>query len=1011
MKGSEYVVHFDCGRPDAARLGGKGASLCRLVSQGHLVPPGFVVTVDAFYATCRHVGLSDALEKLIASVTRTSPDEASGEILRRGFASGSLPHDVRKAIADSVEILRLWNNNTVGLIARSSATSEDGAAHSFAGIFESLQVVNPESLESKVLEVWSSVFSPRALSYVRFVNLNRLPAMGVVVQRFLEASRSGVMFTTYPQRERRTLIEHVDGGCEKLVKGEVTPEKLWLKDRQHAAAIESSLKPAHIQELARLAGTLEAEFDGPQDVEWVIYEDRVHLVQSRPITTTLPDVADAGRLPSVGGMPPMLTGTPASPGIGSGETHLVFNIEQALRLRRGQVLVTPMTNPDMVVAMRNAAAIVTDVGGMICHAAIVSRELDLPCVVGTEIASQTCRQGDMVTVDGGRGVVYSGEVNIRVESSRALDWGDLWSIWSESVGPTRGFVPIIPSVNGLSGVPANVRFAALTPDFDLRSDPHGLWFDLEALTESELSARLDAYFQHAARLAKNERLESLYVLVENRDLASAVNKSVNRAGAPLRILTDPSEVPARPVAAAALAEGSNGTGILGGIDAAKEAAYDTMRFFGHRPDQRITTMPLVSRRRRWWTMLPEYGRYHGEFATDQETGEFAWLEVRPEVVISTLLKSLVQPGFEMIPRVLRFSKLPPLYTKWIKCRYYFRADTFAKVWRALVDATWDTRYMADLMRRVRASYEHLAEVLILFPATDEELARIEPGQIAALISSWWPRWVEFFALCWFIQAQGDDILYPFIEETVNDNLKRLSSPPVCVRWPTSVALVAPTTPVLSGAYVADVGTLRQLLDSAGLGTTKAAMSAMERGEVSEIARQIEAHLAKWHWMRDRDLLFEPWDTPERVVATALKTEPHTPVDYEANLKRNLLALGFHAALAQTAQRFEGMNHAVRFLHDLNVERENHHVLWLKYSYPLRRLFLEIERRLIEIGSLSSGDVFFLEAPELIEAARNLPAKLDDDLVARIKNRRQGYLHEARLERNADVAIAEEDDYY
>jgi len=160
MKGSEYVVHFDCGRPDAARLGGKGASLCRLVSQGHLVPPGFVVTVDAFYATCRHVGLSDALEKLIASVTRTSPDEASGEILRRGFASGSLPHDVRKAIADSVEILRLWSNNTVGLIARSSATSEDGAAHSFAGIFESLQVVNPESLESKVLEVWSSVSHP-----------------------------------------------------------------------------------------------------------------------------------------------------------------------------------------------------------------------------------------------------------------------------------------------------------------------------------------------------------------------------------------------------------------------------------------------------------------------------------------------------------------------------------------------------------------------------------------------------------------------------------------------------------------------------------------------------------------------------------------------------------------------------------------------------------------------------------------------------------------------------------
>jgi hypothetical protein len=102
-------------------------------------------------------------------------------------------------------------------------------------------------------------------------------------------------------------------------------------------------------------------------------------------------------------------------------------------------------------------------------------------------------------------------------------------------------------------------------------------------------------------------------------------------------------------------------------------------------------------------------------------------------------------------------------------------------------------------------------------------------------------------------------------------------------------------------------------------------------------------------MRDRDLLFEPWDTRGRVIETALKTDPHTVMPYELNLRRNILALSFHFDLAQSSGRTLGLNHAARFLHDLNVERENHHVLWLKYSYPLRQL--AVERRLIGAGSL------------------------------------------------------------
>jgi hypothetical protein len=164
-------------------------------------------------------------------------------------------------------------------------------------------------------------------------------------------------------------------------------------------------------------------------------------------------------------------------------------------------------------------------------------------------------------------------------------------------------------------------------------------------------------------------------------------------------------------------------------------------------------------------------------------------------------------------------------------------------------------------------------------------------------------------------------------------------------------------------------------------------------------------------MRDRDLLFEPWDTPRRVIETALKTDPHTAAPYQANLRRNRLALSVHFDLAHAAGRADGLNMAGRFLHDLNVERENHHVLWLKYSYPLRQLVLEIERRFVALGSLEPGDIFFLQAPELIAATGRLPTPLPPELVQAVKNRRQGYLHEAKLANAAPTELTREDDYY
>ena len=354
------------------------------------------------------------------------------------------------------------------MIIRSSATIEDGSAHSFAGIFESIPITTPEEFEPTVREIWASVFSPRALTYFREIGVQEVPAMAVVVQRFLRAERSGVMFTRFAGPDGRPciLVEHVEGDCEKLVKGEVTPERLWLNEAEDVPeSLEGSLRPVHARALAQVAKQLEESFGAPQDVEWVIYDDALHIVQSRPITAAFSDDASAGPESSFTA-DAILTGVPASSGTGSGPVHLVFNIEQALQLPSGSVLVTPMTNPDMVVAMRNSAAIVTDVGGIICHAGIVSRELGLPCVVGTETATTTLVGGELITVNGSTGRIYRGRIETEgaAKSLGQVQWSDIWSAWTEATRERPDLVPIVSTAEALKAMPSGVTSVVLVPD-------------------------------------------------------------------------------------------------------------------------------------------------------------------------------------------------------------------------------------------------------------------------------------------------------------------------------------------------------------------------------------------------------------------------------------------------------------------------------------------------------------------------------------------------------------------
>ena len=507
------------------------------MSLGHRVPAGFVITRDAFQSALEEMGLASALDTLASLLAGSKDTTATGEQIRQSILSRRIPSRILQPIMETVDGLRLWEQPCEGVIIRSSATIEDGSAHSFAGIFESIPITAPEEFEPTVREIWASVFSPRALTYFREIGVQEVPAMAVVVQRFLRAERSGVMFTRFagPDGRPSILVEHVEGDCEKLVKGEVTPDRLWLNEAEDIPeSLEGPLRPVHARQLAQVAKQLEESFGSPQDVEWVIYDDPLHIVQSRPITAAFSDDAIAGPESSVAAEA-ILTGVPASSGIGSGPVHLVFNIEQALQLQSGSVLVTPMTNPDMVVAMRNSAAIVTDVGGIICHAGIVSRELGLPCVVGTETATTTLVAGELVTVNGSIGRIYRGRIETEggAKSMGPVQWSDIWSAWTEATRERPDLVPIVSTAEALKAMPSGLTSVVLVPDVDLRTNRQGLWNDLEALPADARKAAFDNYITVVAGIVSERANSKLYLFslgsLPRHELGEAIARIANPA--------------------------------------------------------------------------------------------------------------------------------------------------------------------------------------------------------------------------------------------------------------------------------------------------------------------------------------------------------------------------------------------------------------------------------------------------------------------------------------------------
>jgi pyruvate,water dikinase len=431
----EAVRWFEeIGLKDTGSVGGKGANLGELTEGGLPVPPGFVITGEAYLDAIGRAGIRERLLAILGEARTASQDDLD----RLAAEARELVHAVPIPgdLADGIVAAYKRLGKEIEVAVRSSGIGEDAGGTSFAGMNETFtNVAGAKQLLARVVDCWASLWGARSIFYRDDMDLTAEPVIAVVVQEMVPSERSGVMFTVDPSTGEtdHIVIEAAVGQGEVVVSGQVEPDTYVVsKDgprllhvrvgtqlfkivrgpdgedqRVELDAAEGGrrvLSDDEVVELARIGLATEAHYGSPQDTEWAMAGGHTYLVQARPVTAVggvaAPAAADQGEL--------LVQGLAASAGRASGVVRILQSPDQGDRLRAGEVLVAPMTSPDWVPTMRRAAAIVTDGGGMTCHAAIVSRELGVPAVVGARTATAVLRNGELVTVDGAQGTVTEG---------------------------------------------------------------------------------------------------------------------------------------------------------------------------------------------------------------------------------------------------------------------------------------------------------------------------------------------------------------------------------------------------------------------------------------------------------------------------------------------------------------------------------------------------------------------------------------------------------------------------
>jgi len=449
MEKQELVIWFkDIGKEDIPIVGGKCANLGELIGKvGVPVPDGFAVSAYAYKVFLEKTKAKERIEALLSD-TDTSDMEMLhnvSEKIRKHIEGLPMPKEIEKDVLKKYkELCKKTGNEALPVAVRSSATAEDLPGASFAGQQDTFLNVTEKSLLNSIKKCWSSLFTPRAIVYRKEKGFSDDEVLiSVAVQQLIFSKASGVMFTIEPVSGARdkVIINAAWGLGEAVVSGQVTPDEYVVekvtfrilekdvvkKDRQivsdkkggtkwvevpHNLQKRSTLTDGEIVAISKYGIQIENHYGVPQDIEWAV-DDRgkIFLLQARPETVfgkgkemktdERKDTMEKDML---------IKGIGVSPGQASGKVKIILNVKDISRFQPGEILVTEMTTPDWVPAMKIASAVVTNRGGKTCHAAIVSRELGVPCIVGTEKATSVLKDNEIVTVDGQKGMVYKGSV-------------------------------------------------------------------------------------------------------------------------------------------------------------------------------------------------------------------------------------------------------------------------------------------------------------------------------------------------------------------------------------------------------------------------------------------------------------------------------------------------------------------------------------------------------------------------------------------------------------------------
>lgn len=450
MTAPKLVLWFtEIDKDDIPKVGGKGANLGEMTQAGFPVPEGFVVTSAAYNLHIESNQLAPKIKEILKGLDVENPTElnrASHQI-QKLIERSPIPKEIEQEIFKAYD--KLGKDPYVAV--RSSATAEDLPEASFAGQQETyLNITGDASLLTHVRMAWASLFEPRAIYYRQNNGFDHLKvSLAVPVQRMVQSDVSGIMFTINPVTNDKSMIvlEAIWGLGEKIVQGSITPEhhevdrhsfkiistetveqKIEMvkkKGKTYDAKVPKSrikkrkLTDKQVVEVAKLGKKLHQHYFFPQDIEWAIENGKLYVVQTRPITTIK---ATDKKLSSQKSAPQkahpkgklILAGQTASPGIATGIVNILKSARDIKRVKRGDILVTDMTTPDFVPAMKKAVAIITNKGGQTSHAAIVSRELGVPCIVGTKKATRKLKQGSVITVDATEGKIY--QTNLKPSS-------------------------------------------------------------------------------------------------------------------------------------------------------------------------------------------------------------------------------------------------------------------------------------------------------------------------------------------------------------------------------------------------------------------------------------------------------------------------------------------------------------------------------------------------------------------------------------------------------------------